>query len=223
MTLCAGLACPIMNSSETKLRALNGSFKLLALIGLAAMATNPAQADFSGAYAPTNWTTNLTGTPAGGGGSVDTSGAPTSITLNGGNSGCTSSGTTPCTLQYTITAPASGNLTFDWNYSTTDVDGPALDLFLVINGAATTQLSNNAGANDQGGAESFAVTAGDSIGFMIDCTDCGLGPAAVTISNFNGPTASAPTAIPTLSEWGMFILSILLAVGTAHILRRELC
>jgi hypothetical protein len=201
------------------LRTVKGYFKLLAFVGLAAMASNPAKADFSGPYAPANWTTSLAGTPAGGGGSVDTSGAPASITLNGGDAGCSGG---PCTMQYTITVPGSGPLTFDWNYSTTDIDGPGFDLFLVINGAATTQLSNDAGANDQNGSESITVTAGDTIGFMLDCTDCEEGAATVSISNFNGPTAStAPTSIPTLSEWGMIILSSLLALGTVLVMRRQ--
>jgi hypothetical protein len=204
---------------EMGLRTVNGCFKLLAFIGLALIASQPARADFSGAYAPANWTTSLAGTPPGGGGSVDTSGAPASITLNGGDAGCSAG---PCTLQYTITAPGSGPLTFDWNYSTTDVDGPGLDLFLVVNGAATTQLSDNAGGTTQNGSENITITAGDTVGFMINCTDCGLGPANVTISNFNGPAASAaPTSIPTLSEWGMIVLSTLLALGTILTLRRQ--
>jgi hypothetical protein len=201
-----------------RLRAENRIFTLMACLVFAMFASLPARADFSGAYAPANWATSLTGSPAGGGGSVDTSGAPASITLNGGNAGCS---TQPCTLQYTITAPGSGPLTFDWNYSTTDVDGPALDLFLVINGAATTQLSDNGGGNSQSGSENITVAAGDTVGFMINCTDCDLGPANVTISNFNGPAASAPTSIPTLSEWGMIILSSLLALGTILTLRHR--
>jgi hypothetical protein len=34
-------------------------------------------------------------------------------------------------------------------------------------------------------------------------------------------TPSAPTSIPTLSEWGMIILSSLLAMGTVIALRRQ--
>lgn len=203
------------------LRTVKGYFKLLAFVGVALIASQPARADFSGAYAPANWTTSLAGTPAGGGGSVDTSGAPASITLNGGDAGC-DSGSGTCTLQYTITAPGSGPLTFDWNYSTTDIDGPGFDLFLVINGTATTQLSDSGGATNQNGNENITVAAGDTVGFMINCTDCAEGAANVTISNFNGPAASAaPTSIPTLSEWGMIMLSSLLALGTILTLRRQ--
>jgi hypothetical protein len=61
---------------------------VLALSGL----PNEARASFIGAYDPANWTTTLFGTSPGGGGSVDTSGAPDSITLLGGNSGCSVSG-----------------------------------------------------------------------------------------------------------------------------------
>jgi hypothetical protein len=202
------------------MRTGNGFFKLLAFFVFAMFASLSARADFSGAYAPANWTTTLAGIPAGGGGTVDTSGAPASITLNGGDAGC-SSGNGTCTLQYTITAPGSGPLTFDWNYSTTDVDGPGLDLFLAINGVATVQLSDSGGANIQNGSVNTTVTAGNTIGVMINCTDCIEGAANVTISNFTGPVVSSPASIPTLSEWGMIILSSLLALGTVLALRRR--
>ena len=95
-----------------------------------------AWADFSGPYAPANWTTTLTGTPPGGGGSVDASGAPASITLNGGDSPCI---TMPCHLDYTIAAPGSGTLSFHWDYQTTDL-APDFDLFLVLNNGTAVQL-----------------------------------------------------------------------------------
>jgi hypothetical protein len=58
-----------------------GLFKLLPALALAGatlgLATSPVQAltHFAGTYAPTNWTQSI-----GGDGSIDTSGAPASIT-----------------------------------------------------------------------------------------------------------------------------------------------
>jgi hypothetical protein len=44
-----------------------------------------------------------------------------------------------------------------------------------------------------------------------------MADAAVTFT----PVAAAPTSIPTLSEWGMIILSSLLALGTVLVMRRQ--
>src|SRR6185295_1214788 len=75
----------------------------------------PASADFSGHYDPANWTITLTGVPPGGGPpvAVDTTGAPASITLIGGDSGCAQP---LCTLQYTNSLNKEF-LQFDWSYT----------------------------------------------------------------------------------------------------------
>lgn len=180
-----------------------------------------AWADFSGPYAPANWTTTLTGTPPGGGGSVDASGAPASITLNGGDSPCI---TMPCHLDYTIAAPGSGTLSFHWDYQTTDL-APDFDLFLVLNNGTAVQLSDDLGPSTQSGNYSFAVTAGQIVGFRLDCTDCSGGAATVTISNFSGPLAAPPPAaavlpVPTLEFYGLAGLTALLGVFASRRLRR---
>jgi hypothetical protein len=184
----------------------------------------PASADFSGYYDPANWTTTATGTPPAAGGSVDTTLAPASIVLNGGDNEveCAPNGT--CLLDYTIQAPATGTLSFDWAYATTDSWGPAWDLFVLINGAAATQLSDSGGLATQSGSQSVTVNAGDVIGFRIDCTDCTSGPATVTISQFSGPLPAAAaeiTPVPTLSEWGMIVMAGLMALAAFVTLRRS--
>ena len=183
-----------------------------------------AWADFSGPYAPANWTTTLTGTPPAGGGSVDASGAPAAITLNGGNVDCTS-GTGTCLLDFTIAVPAAGTVSFDWAYQTTDSGGSFWDLFLVLDNGTALQLSDDAGADTQTGSYSFAVTAGQVVGFRLDCTDCTSGAATVTISNFSGPLAAPPAAavqpVPTLEFYGLAGLMALLGWVGASRLRRQ--
>src|SRR5262245_18522750 len=164
----------------------------------------PAQADFVGPYAVINWTTTLTGSPPGGGGTVDTSGAPASIEIVGGDLGCDPQ---PCNLDFTIAAVASGLVSFDWNYETTDTDGPAFDLFGFLLNGAFTQLSDDSGGISQSGSETFPVSLGDVFGFRLDCTDCAFGPAFATISNFSGPLAAVVPEPSTLLLLGGSLLA----------------
>lgn len=148
----------------------------------------PAQAvGFSGSYDPTNFTLSNTN----GNGTVNTSGAPTSIALTGSDGGGLSgAGLT----NYTATAAGSGLFSFDWSYSTFDVDGPLYDPFSVLINGAATQLTNNNGASSQIGSFSTAVNNGDIIGWRINTTDNGAGAATVAISNFSAPIT--PTSVP---------------------------
>ncbi len=87
-----------------------------ATLGLAA---NSAQALtlFSGAYSPTNWTQRVEGD-----GSINTSGATTSITLTGADDGGSRRNT-----DFSIAAPASGTVSFNWCCNTQDT--PIFDPF----------------------------------------------------------------------------------------------
>ncbi|NCT43332.1 MAG: PEP-CTERM sorting domain-containing protein [Microcystis aeruginosa G11-09] len=150
---------------------------------------------FQTPYAPINWT--LTNNNADG--SVNTSGAPTSISLTGGNNGSNAPGTT----DYTTTAAAAGTVTFDWDYSTND--GPFFDPFgYLLNGS----FSFLAGSG-QSGTSTFNVLAGDSFGFRIATTDNCCGRGSVTISNFSAPGPMAPTPVPEPST----VLSLLVLGG----------
>jgi hypothetical protein len=174
---------------------------ILVLALLSGLPTD-ARATFIGPYDLSNWTTTGFGIPAGGGGSVDTSGAPNSITLLGGNSGCSSQATATCALAFTIHAPETGRVAFHWEYVTTDVDGPSFDKFsfTTTGGVSLTQLSNDSGPNSQSGDAIFPVVADRALGFFILCNDCVLGPANVTISEFSGP------ALSTVPEPGTLLL-----------------
>ncbi|QGZ92619.1 PEP-CTERM sorting domain-containing protein [Microcystis aeruginosa FD4] len=167
---------------------------------------------FQDAYAPINWT--LTNSNADG--FVDTTGAPASISLTGGDNGSGSSGTT----DYTTTAAAAGTVTFDWDYSTQDALVDSLcsnlpngfcDPFIVlVNGVGTIPL-NPSGGRTQSGTSTFNVLAGDSFGFVIVTADNSSGRGSVTISNFSapGPMAPPPTSVPEPST----VLSLLVLGG----------
>ena len=155
-----------------------------------------AQADligFTGPYDPANWTLSNDPVNLGGivGGSVNTSGAPASIVLTGGNNGLNNVGWTT----WSIVAPDSGLVSFDWSYLTTDGWGPAWDpAGWVLNGART-QLSSSIGGMSQSGSTSFSVTAGDTFGFYVRTYDGLDGGGTITPSNFSAPTPEPATLL----------------------------
>ncbi|HKW91598.1 MAG TPA: PEP-CTERM sorting domain-containing protein [Methylomirabilota bacterium] len=185
---------------------------LAAVLGVSA----EAQAAFIGDFDVSHWLTNNPplGIPVAGGGTVDTTGAPNSIQLLGGNSGC-SSGSGTCILTFTTSIGANGFISFHWDYVSTDRDGPGFDHFGVLLNGAFPQLSNDGGSSTQAGNSSFPVLAGDRFGFFINCTDCIFGPANVTISEFTeGDLAATP-------EPGTILLLGTGLVGTLTALRRR--
>ena len=179
---------------NTSLKALPGRATrigmMLGTLGAAslALATAPAQAaGFSGDYAPANWTLDNFFTD----GSVDTTGAPDSISITGGNDGSGFFGQ----ASFTTTAVADGEVSFDWSYFTNDVDSPEFDPFGFVLNDIFIQLTDDLGANGQSGTTSFNVFTGDSFGFAIQTLDNMGGGAMATISNFSAPTGDVE-AIP---------------------------
>ena len=162
---------------------------------------------FQDAYDPINWTFANSNAD----GSVNTSGAPASISLTGGRNFSLSSGTT----DYTTTAAAAGTVTFNWNYATADnlvscsnLPNNFCDPFLVlVNGVGTIPL-NPSGGTTQSGTSTFNVLAGDSFGFRIATADNLGGRGSVTISNFSAP-APVPASVPEPST----VLSLLVLGG----------
>ena len=140
-----------------------------------------AQADFSGAYAVGNWAI-LTSH----GGSVDTSGAPASVTMFGGSDGLGTSNQTMI-----ITSPVSGSISFHWNYLQDAADTPTWDPFGYLLNSSFYKLTLDLGPNSQSGDVLLALTAGDSFGFEQNSFDSKVGYATTTISNFSGPVATA--------------------------------
>jgi hypothetical protein len=184
---------PVSISLEKSLSRYALATASLAVVAIPAAAKADLD-DFSGPYAPANWTFTNTGTSDG---NVNTAGAPVSITLTGGNSGG-GSGTT----NFTIAAVASGLLTFDWNYSSIDSGSYDVGNFL-LNGTPTFLANNNGGS----GTFSIAVNAGDIFGFQVFSLDNQLGPGVLTVANFSAPVPEGSTlALFALGSVGILIL-----------------
>ncbi|MFZ6053535.1 hypothetical protein ABHV44_16105, partial [Flavobacteriales bacterium DA487] len=85
-----------------------------------------------------------------------------------------------------LTAAAKAiTISFDWDYSTVDVDGAPFELFGYTVDGVFTQLSDNGGSNDQSGSASIEVPAGSEVAFIIDAIDDILGAATANVTNIN--------------------------------------
>jgi hypothetical protein len=149
-----------------------------------------AKAQFGYDYAPSKWTTFLT---PGSNGSVNTAGAPNSITITGSDG----ASATNMDVDYTITALATGVLSFSWSYHTNDTDeAPQYDIAGVLVNGTFTQLTDDTPGNiNRTGSFSTSVTAGNTIGFRLRAIDNVFGNATFTISNFTSPTTTLPVEL----------------------------
>jgi hypothetical protein len=146
-----------------------------------------SQAQFSGAYQPSNWSAFST---PGTNGTTNTSGAPASIVVNGSDGGGGNANT-----DYTITAIASGIWSFHWEYHTNDSD-PSFDYAGIMVNGSFTKLTNDIGPNDQSGNYNAGfVAAGTVIGFRVLATDNIGGNATLTISSFSPPGGILPVKL----------------------------
>jgi hypothetical protein len=180
------------------------NIKLYAVSALLALGlSTPAAADFSGYFAVSNWTVTDNA-----GGSVDTSSAPLSVTLTSGNSQVAGD------TFFTITAPTTENISFNWSYVTNDLYGESgTDAFgYVINGVVTTLIDPNQDFSipNQSGIASFTVKAGDVFGFDANTFDGWNGSSVTTVSNFS--------AVPLPGAFWLFASAL---TGLAGIYRRH--
>lgn len=174
-------------------RLFQGSFLGLCM---AVFLPQTVHADFSGYYAPANWL--LTNTDADG--FVDTSGAPMSIQLFGGNDLSGNPGTT----DFTIAAQGSGIVSFDYLYASRDA--PGFDSAgILLNGLYITLAT----VNDATGSAAFPVVAGDIFGFRVSTMDNTEGSADFTISNFSAP-------VPEPATWLMIVAGGTLLVALRY-------
>jgi len=92
-----------------------------------------------------------------------------------------------CLTFFEIEVPCNGDIRFDWDYLTTDIDGPLLDpMGFSLNGIVT-QLTDDFGLVGQSGTELVPVNAGDIFGWVTDSTDDEAGESMVTIDAFSAP------------------------------------
>ncbi len=158
--------------------------------------------NFTGAFAPANW--SFSESPVGTGGSVNTGGAPASIAMTSGNNSLQGSS------DFTVTVPSAGTISFDWSYST--FDGPTWDWpVVVINGTPAPGVTsgnpvpsqpaiqgfNFSGSSNQTGSASYAVAAGDMFSLRAFTRDGFAGGCTTTFSNFvfsSGPSGLCPGA-----------------------------
>ena len=143
-----------------------------------------------------NWTQDV-----GGDGSIDTSGAPASIVLNGSDDYTSGLVNT----DFSIAAPSAGTVSFKWDYITSD-SAPGYDHFGYLLNGSYTKLVDGGGSTIQSGSTSFPVLAGDVFGFRQNSEDSTTGRAATTISSFNfgDPSTTVPGPLPLLGAGAAF-------------------
>jgi hypothetical protein len=166
--------------------------------------SSTVEADFSGPYAPGNWTTSGTQ------GSLTNNGI--TLEMISGNAGVGATGGLPNvgTLSYTISAVAAGNVSFDWLVPQGgSPDSGNWDYFgVILNGtyfgpnsvgaSGQTGLGNNDTPEGQVSSFNFAVNQGDTFGFFIHTRDGGYGPLTAQFTNFTAPIPE-PTSVALLA------------------------
>lgn len=157
---------------------------------LAAILSTKAAADFSGYYAPGNWSVFTVGD-----GFVDVGGAPASITIVGPNDGSGNFGYT----DIIIAADVTGTFNFDWSYFS--VDDPGFDTGFYIN-AGFVVLTD---ASGDSGSVSVPVNAGDIIGWSVESEDSLFGAGELTIRNFSVVAIPEPSSAMLAFLGGLFL------------------
>ena len=145
---------------------------------------------------------------------VDTSTAPTSISLTGSDGGTGSE----VFHTYSIGLnPDQFSVGFDWDYSSTDLNA-STDIFgYMLNGSDFMPLSDPLGALQQSGYIKLSLMPTDTFGFAIRSTDDLGGPASVRLSGF---LAGLPSEIPNCEACPGPLP--LLGIGVAFVQSRRL-
>jgi len=130
---------------------------------------------FNDNYAPSNWAFLNTNSD----GNIDTTNAPNSIVLTGGDNGSGNSGNS----SYSILCAIETTISFDWNYATTDYASSYDFPQVLVNGVAMA-FDNFSLETTQSGTMEVIIPAGETFGFNMFTTDNSYGSASVQISNF---------------------------------------
>ena len=159
---------------------------IVAAAGLLALA-GAANADFTGPYAPANWTFN----PGGGSGAINVFNAST-LAFTGTDNGVNSN------TDVTIVAAGSGTWSFNWSYFSDDSTG--WDSGGYLKNGVYTMLSDL--ASGASGSQSIPVNGGDVIGFRLASVDGIFGAAHLEITKFSAPVP-APASLALLGLGGL--------------------
>ena len=144
----------------------------------------PVQAAFVNSYAPENFT--LTNNSVFTDGYALPAADGSLVILNGGNSGSGLEGTT----DYTITAPASGIVSFTYEYGS--LDDPGYDSAGYLIDSVYTPIIDTAGVPPA--TAQFFVNSGQTFGFRVWTEDNQNGRGTLIISEFSAPEASVDAA-----------------------------
>ena len=167
---------PSLHSDKTVMR--NISLCTLILCSFSFFVQS-AFAGFSGNYDVSNWTPFIDS------GSIDLSGAPTSISITSGNNTVSEFISNQDFVIAATGAGMVGTVGFDWNYFTKDeFDSAEWDPFGYVLNGNFNQLTDDNGGASQSGTVEFSVSEGDVFGFRAHSVDSILGAATTTISNF---------------------------------------
>jgi hypothetical protein len=172
-----------------------------AILSLTVSSISKADSLFNGAYGVSNWTTTLTNSDGG----VDTSMAPASVTLTGGDN---QSGEFGETL-FSIVAPTSTTLVFSWMYSSLDFGAQFDPAGYIINGMQT-QLSPSWSLPQVGatGVSTVDLNIGDIFGFYVDTSDNLSGSASLQVTGPEVIATPEPSCLALLAV-GMLALGAL--------------
>lgn len=154
---------------------------VLAVVAGAAFA-GVAAADFTGDYAPANWTLDTNGS-----GIVVLHDAATLI-LEGSDAGTNG-------FEYTdliVAVPTGGSISFDWSYDSNDDPGFDAGLYFST-GSGFVFLSDTGGTS--GSVSGVTVLSGDLFAFSIESADGLFGPGVLTVTNFNYVPAPGAMAL----------------------------
>ena len=134
--------------------------------------------NFTGPFDVANWTQTVTN---GGDGSFNLTNAPLSVTLTGSDNNVGASLT-----RFSITPTTGWFINFDWQYSTTDSEGPEWDPAGYSVNGVFTRLTNPSGSKTQSGqVRDLLIATGDTFAFEQRSRDSRLGRAALTLSSFS--------------------------------------
>lgn len=181
---------------------------IIAVTMLALALGNVAKADsltFTGPYAVGNWTTSL----ANSNGGVDTSLAPSSITVLGSNNGDIMGNFNEGYTIFTIVVPATTTLTFNWLYQSFDDGGSFWDPagYKIDNQFFQLSTDSQTPGGPMSGTTTVSLMAGQIFGFYVHSLDNIHGAANLTI--FSGPVSS----VPEPSSIALLSIGLLLAAA----------